>query len=123
MSNNVRTPRALAVGVCQLAAYLILMASAIKSRKRLFEANNYHTRAKKVLFGIAAILGIITILFMEIVTFFNPDNISSGYELIYAASMISGMIVIISVPLLIYSVRKPEWKGEDLDITGTDAVN
>ncbi|EHQ36117.1 amino acid permease [Methanoplanus limicola] len=106
-----------------LAAYLILMASAIMSRKRLFEANNYHTRAKKVLFGIAVILGIITILFMETVTFFNPENISSGYELIYAASMFSGMIVIISVPLLIYSVRKPEWKVEDTDITGNDSVN
>ena len=106
-----------------LMAYLILMISAFKVRKRLFEANNYRTTAKKVIFGIAGILGIVTILFMEIVTLFDPENLSPGYELIYAASMISGMVVIFSVPLLIYYIRKPEWKREDLDIPGPDVLN
>ncbi|UUX92597.1 APC family permease [Methanoplanus endosymbiosus] len=95
-----------------LIAYLILMLSAFKSRKRLFEANGYRTMAKKAIFSVMGILGIVTVLFMEFVTFYDPET-APGYELIYAAGMTFGMIVIISVPLITYAIRKPEWKSKD----------
>ncbi|MCK4270288.1 MAG: amino acid permease [Methanogenium sp.] len=96
-----------------LIAYLILMLSAFKNREMLFKANRYHSKVKKMLFSVAGGLGIITILFMEFVTFFNPENASPGFEIYYAAGMISGMIVIISIQLLTYAIRKPEWKMKD----------
>ena len=95
-----------------LVAYLILLLSAFKIKDRLFEANGYSSVKKKVLFGIAGAVGIITIIFIELVTFMEPDNVSAGQEYLYAAGMLLGMIVIISIPLLFSKFKKPEWKSE-----------
>ncbi|MBN2733255.1 MAG: amino acid permease [Methanomicrobiaceae archaeon] len=95
-----------------LVAYLILILSAFKIRDRLFESNGYSSVKKKVLFFIAGAVGIITIIFIELVTFMEPDNISPGQEYLYAAGMLTGMIVIISIPLLFSRFKKPEWKSE-----------
>lgn len=95
-----------------LVAYLILLLSAFKIKDRLFEANGYSSVKKKVMSGIAGAVGIITIIFIELVTFLKPDNISPGQEYLYAAGMLLGMIVIIAVPLLLSRFKKPEWKSE-----------
>ncbi len=96
-----------------LGLFTFAMITVFKNRERLFKANGYHSKVKKMLFSVAGGLGIITILFMEFVTFFNPENASPGFEIYYAAGMISGIIVIISIPLLTYAIRNPEWKIKD----------
>ena len=95
-----------------LVAYLILIFAAFKLRNRLFKDNGYESLKKKVLFGIAGTVGIVTIISIELVTFLEPGNIGPGQEYLYTAGMIFGMSVIIAIPLLLSRFKKPEWKSE-----------
>lgn len=95
-----------------LVAYLILILSAIRQRDKLFSANGYHSILVKGIFWVISGIGIVTILGIEMITFLSPNGDSTTSNPIYIAGMAFLMMIIISIPLITYALRKPEWKAD-----------
>ncbi len=92
--------------------YLLLFASGIKLRYKYPNVKRtYRVPGGNVGMWIVGGLGFLTMLFVIIISFFPPANLKIGSPTFYVLFMLVGLIVFVSLPIIIYARRKPEWKA------------
>jgi len=97
-----------------LTMYLILFASAIRLRYAQPEVH----RAYRIPLGnfgmlVTGITGMAGALFAIAVSFLFPSQLNTGSTLFYELFLIVGLLLMLSIPLLIYHLKKPSWKQEN----------
>jgi putative glutamate/gamma-aminobutyrate antiporter len=93
-----------------LIMYLFLFASAIKLR---YSRPNVR-RPYKIPFGnkgmwLVAGIGILSSVFGIFIGFFPPVQFDMGSPIVYVGFLLAGIVVFAGLPLLVHSIRKPEW--------------
>ena len=93
-----------------LFVYLLMFPAAIILRYRKPHVH----RAYRVPYGqvgiwIVGLVGIASCLFVFFISFFPPEQIEVGNILHYEILMITGILIIIALPFVIYACRKPHW--------------
>jgi len=91
--------------------YVLLFISAIRLRYTKPQVE----RTYRVPFGnpgmwVVSSLGILGALFATIISFFPPSQIQTGSFAIFESVLIGGCVIFCVIPLIIYRLRKPEWK-------------
>ena len=94
-----------------LIMYVLLFAAAIRLRYSQPQIG----RAYKVPGGnmgmwLVGGIGILGATFAFIVSFFPPAQIETGSLFFYETFLIAGTVIMCIVPLVIYKLRKPEWR-------------
>jgi glutamate:GABA antiporter len=100
-----------------LIMYMIMFISAIKLRY----SHPHIERAYKIPYKhhgmwIVAGIGFFSSLLAYLLSFFPPRQINVGNIIFYECFLISANIVMISIPLLIYQLKKPKWYRKEQDI-------
>ncbi len=97
--------------------YLLLFASAIKLRYSYPDVKRTYT-VPGGNFGMWVIagLGFLAMLFVIVISFFPPANLQIGSPLFYVLFIAFGLLIFLTLPLLIYARKKPEWK----EVSATD---
>ena len=96
-----------------LIMYILLFVAGIVLRYKEPDT----PRAFRVPFGNAgmwffAVLGIIGAIFTLFIGFLPPSQVKTGNLYFYEAFLIIGMLVMVLLPIIIYALRKPNWKPE-----------
>ena len=97
-----------------LIMYILMFISAI----RLRYTKPHVPRVYKIPFphkGIwtASVMGIIASVFAISIGFVPPEQIEVGSKLFYVSFLVIGLIIMCTVPLFFYSLRKPSWVRND----------
>ena len=94
-----------------LIAYMLMYAAAISLRYTQANlARPFRIPGGDIGMWIAAGIGFIGVFFSFIVAFFPPDQLKIGSPLLYVGLVISGTVIFCGIPLIIHSVRNPNWK-------------
>ena len=93
-----------------LVMYVLMYAAAIKLRITQPDL----PRSYKIPGGIygmcfVAGTGLLGVVFSLIVGFFPPSNLPIGNPGLYVGIVAAGMIIFVGLPILIHSMKKPEW--------------
>jgi glutamate:GABA antiporter len=91
--------------------YVLLFISAI--RLRYLKPNverAYRVPGGTIGIWIVSCLGIGASLFATIISFLPPSQLQTGNIFEYEAILIGGTAIFCIIPLIIYRLRKPEWK-------------
>lgn len=92
--------------------YLLLFASGIKLRYKYPDVKRtYRVPGGNIGMWIAGGLGFLTMLFVIIISFFPPANLKIGSPTFYVLFMVLGLLIFVTLPIIIYARRKPEWKA------------
>lgn len=96
-----------------LAMYILMYAAAIRLR---FTQPDL-PRSYKVPGGTAGMIflagiGLLGVTFALVVGFFPPSNLPVGNPALYVGLVAAGMVVFVGLPLLINSLKKPDWKRD-----------
>lgn len=96
--------------------YVLMFAAGIKLRYKYPEVK----RAYKIPGGKAGIwivggIGVLTMVFVIVISMVPPANLKVGSPLFYTAFQLSGLVIFLIIPLIIYARRKPSWKEENND--------
>jgi amino acid transporter len=94
--------------------YILMFASGIKLRYKYPDVK----RAYKVPGGnfgmwVLASVGLLTMLFVILISFFPPANLAIGSPVFYTLFQVIGLLVFILIPIIIYAFRKPSWKTKN----------
>jgi len=96
-----------------LAMYILMFAAAIKLRiTRPDLPRSYKVPGGTIGMCIVAGIGLLGVSFALLVGFFPPSNLPVGSPGLYVALVGAGLIIFIGLPLLINSLKKPEWKPD-----------
>lgn len=94
-----------------LVMYILMYSAAIKLRITQPDLpRSYKVPGGTLGMCIVAGIGLIGVCFSLLVGFFPPTNLPVGNPVLYVGLVAAGMIVFIGLPLLIHSLKKPEWK-------------
>ncbi len=97
-----------------LIMYLMMFASAIMLRYKMPKADRPFRIGKgNGLMWFVAGLGFCGALLAFVLSFIPPAQISTGSNTVWYSVLIIGCIVVVVIPMIIYSVRKPSWKSTD----------
>ncbi len=93
--------------------YILMFASGIKLRYKYPDVK----RAYKIPGGntgmwITGLVGLITMAFVMVISFFPPERMDIGNPVFYIIFEAGGLIIFLLIPIIIYSMRKPEWKSK-----------
>ncbi len=61
------------------------------------------------------IVGIVGIVFASVLSFFPPSQINTGSPTVYVTILIVGVIFFFILPLVVYALRRPNWKNAKSD--------
>jgi len=91
--------------------YILMFASGIKLRYKYPDVK----RAYKVPGGnfgmwVLASVGLLTMFFVILISFFPPANLAIGSPVFYTLFQVIGLLIFILIPIIIYAFRKPSWK-------------
>jgi glutamate:GABA antiporter len=94
-----------------LVMYVLMYMTAIKLRITRPDL----PRSYKVpggVFGMCIIagVGLIGVIFSLVVGFVPPDNLPVGNPKLYIGTVAAGMIIFVGAPLIINTLKKPDWK-------------
>jgi len=56
-------------------------------------------------------LGFLTMLSVIIISFFPPANLKIASPTFYVLFMAVGLLLFVTLPIIIYARRKPDWKA------------
>ncbi|MDP8286582.1 MAG: amino acid permease [Candidatus Electryonea clarkiae] len=91
--------------------YLLLFASGIKLRYKYPDVKRtYRVPGGNIGMWIVGGLGFLAMLFVIFISFFPPSNLKIGSPIFYVLFMVLGLLIFVSLPIIIYARRKPEWK-------------
>jgi glutamate:GABA antiporter len=92
--------------------YILLFAAGIRLRYKSPDTPRAYRVPGKNNSGmwILGVMGIITMLFVIVLSFFPPSNLKIASPLFYTLFQICGLTFFFVIPLIIFSRRKPEWK-------------
>ena len=101
--------------VLYLIMYLIMFASAIRLRYNMKDSERPYRIGKKgnALIWIISGLGFCGSLLAFVLSFIPPSQISTGSNAVWYSVLVIGCIVMVGIPLLIYSKRKESWKSKE----------
>lgn len=98
--------------------YLILCAMIYMAFIRLRRTQPNKPRGFKVPGGkfgewVVGIVGLTGMVFATVLSFFPPSQINTGSPSVYVGVLIAGVVVFVALPLIVYAVRKPNWKNKN----------
>ncbi len=98
-----------------LIMYMMMFAGAIKLRYNMKNANRPYRIGKKgnAMMWIVAGVGFAGSLLAFVLSFIPPSQISTGSNFVWYAVLIAGCVIMVILPLIIYSRRKPNWEDKD----------
>lgn len=96
--------------------YVLLFASAIKLRYKFPEVKRaYRVPGGKTGIWIAGGVGVLTMLFVILISMVPPANLKVGGPAFYTAFQLLGLLIFLIIPIIIYARRKPSWKTDNTD--------
>ena len=98
-----------------LIMYMLLFAAAIVLRYKMKSSNRPFRLGGNPLMWIIAGLGFCGSLLAFILSFIPPAQISTGSPTTWVTILVVGCIIVVVIPFIIYSMRKPSWKSPDTD--------
>ena len=94
-----------------LIMYMLMFAAAIVLRYKMKDAERPFRLGKgNALMWILAATGFGGSLLAFVLSFIPPGQIATGSSTVWYSVLIIGCIVMVVVPLIIYSMRKPSWR-------------
>ena len=92
--------------------YLLLFATGIKLRYKYPDVKRaYRVPGGNVGMWIVGGLGFLTMLSVIIISFFPPANLKIASPTFYVLFMAVGLLLFVTLPIIIYARRKPDWKA------------
>ena len=61
------------------------------------------------------IVGIVGVVFASVLSFFPPSQINTGSPTVYVTILIVGVLFFFFLPLVVYALRRPNWKNAKSD--------
>ena len=98
-----------------LIMYMLLFAAAIVLRYKMKSSNRPFRLGGNPLMWIIAGLGFCGSLLAFILSFIPPAQISTGSPTTWVTILVVGCIIVVVIPFIIYSMRKPSWISPDTD--------
>ena len=99
-----------------LIMYMLMFAAAIALRYKMKGAARPFRLGKgNLLMWILGLLGFGGSLFAFVLSFIPPDQINTGNTTVWYSVLIIGCIVMVIIPFIIYSMRKPSWRDQNSD--------
>ena len=101
-----------------LIMYMLMFSSAIILRYKLPKAERPFSIGKKgnLLIWLVAGMGFLGSLLAFVLSFVPPSQIETGNNTMWFAVLVSGAVIVVVIPLVIYSMRKDSWKDPKADI-------
>jgi len=98
--------------VLYAVVYLLLFASGIKLRYKYPDVKRtYRVPGGNIGMWIVGGLGFLAMFFVIVISFFPPANLKIGSPIFYVLFMVLGLPIFVSLPIIIYARRKPDWKA------------
>jgi len=101
-----------------LIMYMLMFTAAIVLRYRMPKAERPFAIGRKGngLIWIVAGVGFLGSLLAFILSFIPPSQITTGSNTVWYSILIIGCVVVVAIPFIIYSMRKPSWKDPNTKI-------
>ena len=101
-----------------LIMYMLMFAAAIALRYKMKDLKRpFRIGAKgNFLIWLVAGIGFISSFAAFILSFVPPAQISTGSNVVWYGILISGSIIFVALPFVIYKLRKPSWKSAHNEI-------
>ncbi len=98
--------------------YLVMVLIIYAAFIRLRHTQPAKRRGYRVPFGkvgevIVCTLGITGAALALVLSYLPPSQINTGSPVVYVGIIVIGIAVIIALPLIVYSLRKPSWRNPD----------
>lgn len=99
-----------------LIMYMLMFAAAIALRYRMKDAPRPFRIGKgNLLMWVMGLTGFAGSLLAFVLSFIPPGQIQTGSNAVWYSVLVVGCIVMVVIPLVIYSKRKPSWKDPDTE--------
>ena len=99
-----------------LIMYMLMFAAAIALRYKMKDAPRPFRLGKgNALMWILGIMGFGGSLLAFVLSFIPPGQIATGSNTVWYAVLISGCVVMVAAPFIIYAKRKPSWRNPDTE--------
>ena len=99
-----------------LIMYMLMFAAAIVLRYKLKDTPRPFRLGKgNALMWILAAVGFGGSLLAFVLSFIPPGQIATGSNTVWYSVLIAGCIIMVVIPFIIYSLRKPSWKNPDAE--------
>ena len=99
-----------------LIMYMLMFAAAIALRYKMKDAQRPFRLGKgNALMWILGVMGFGGSLLAFVLSFIPPGQIATGSKTVWYAVLISGCVVMVAAPFIIYAKRKPSWRDPDTE--------
>lgn len=99
-----------------LIMYMLMFAAAIALRYKMKDAQRPFRLGKgNALMWILGVMGFGGSLLAFVLSFIPPGQIATGSNTVWYAVLISGCLVMVAAPFIIYAKRKPSWRDPDTE--------
>ena len=99
-----------------LIMYMLMFAAAIALRYKMKDAPRPFRLGKgNALMWILGVVGFAGSLLAFVLSFIPPGQIATGSNTIWYTVLIAGCVIMVIIPLIIYSLRKPSWRDPKTD--------
>ena len=94
-----------------LIMYMLMFAAAIVLRYRMKSAPRPFRLGKgNALMWVLGVTGFCGSLLAFVLSFIPPGQINTGSSTVWYAVLIAGCVIMVIIPFIIYSLRKPSWR-------------
>ena len=94
-----------------LIMYMLMFAAAITLRYKMKTAQRPFRLGKgNALMWILGVTGFCGSLLAFVLSFIPPGQINTGSNTVWYAVLIAGCVIMVIIPFIIYSLRKPSWR-------------
>jgi amino acid transporter len=101
-----------------LIMYMLMFAAAIALRYKMKDAPRPFRLGRgkgNALMWILGVVGFAGSLLAFVLSFIPPGQIATGSNTVWYTVLIAGCVIMVVIPLIIYSMRKPSWRDHDTD--------
>jgi putative glutamate/gamma-aminobutyrate antiporter len=99
-----------------LIMYMLMFAAAIVLRYKMKDTPRPFRLGKgNWLMWVMGITGFAGSLLAFVLSFIPPAQIATGSNTVWYAVLISGCIIMVAIPFVIYALRKPSWRDPNTD--------
>ena len=93
-----------------------MFAAAIALRYKMKDAPRPFRLGKgNALMWILGVTGFAGSLLAFVLSFIPPGQIATGSNTVWYTVLIAGCVIMVVIPLIIYSLRKPSWRDPNTD--------